>query len=94
MRLSVERRSSQEQLRRYLEEPLELFVPARLLQAVTVSLATMLVLLLVEQRTVGVLALILVGIFVFVVVCAHLVPLLIVRRNPDRVLALLLPSFS
>ena len=92
-RLSVERRNSQEQLRRYLEEPLELFIPARLLQAVTVSLATMLVLLFIEQRTVGVLALIFVGIFIFIVICSHLVPLLIVRQDPERVLTLLLPSF-
>ena len=30
----------------------------------------------------------------FVLVCEHLIPLLIVRRNPERVLSLLLPSFD
>ena len=93
LRLNVERRSSQEQLSHYLEEPLKLFVPARLLQAVTVSLATLLAVLLAEQRSAGVLALVLLGMMVFVIVFAHLVPLLIVRLNPERVLTMLLPSF-
>ena len=93
LRLNAERRASQEKLSHYLDEPLELFVPARLLQALTISLATLLSVLLVERPTPGGLALVLVGMFVFVIVFAHLVPLLIARRNPERVLALLLPSF-
>ena len=31
---------------------------------------------------------------VFVLVCEHLMPLVIVRRDPERVLELLLPSFE
>ena len=31
---------------------------------------------------------------VFVLVCEHLIPLAIVRRDPERVLELLLPSFE
>ena len=93
LRLSAERRGLQEVWSRYLDDPLELFVPARLLQAAVVSLATALAFLLVEQRTPGVLAFVLAGMIVFVVVFAHLVPLLIARRDPERVLDVLLPSF-
>ena len=93
LRLSAERHGAPESLSHYLGEPLQLFVPARLLQALTVSLAMMLALVLVAQRTPGVLALVLLGVIVFVIVFEHLVPLLIVRRSPERVLGLLLPSF-
>ena len=93
LRLSAERHGAPTSLSYYLEEPLRLFVPARLMQALTVSLATMLGLLLVGQRPAGVLALVLLGVVGFVIVFEHLVPLLIVRRRPERVLGLLLPSF-
>ena len=93
LRLSAERHGAPESLSYYLEEPLRLFVPARLMQALTVSLVTMLGLLLVGQRPAGVLALVLLGVVGFVIVFEHLVPLLIVRRRPERVLGLLLPSF-
>ena len=93
LRLSAERHGAPESLSYYLEEPLRLFVPARLMQALTVSLVTMLGLLLVGQRPAGVLALVLLGVVGFVIVFEHLVPLLIVRRRPKRVLGLLLPSF-
>ena len=58
LRLSAERHGVPTSLSYYLEEPLRLFVPARLMQALTVSLATMLGLLLVGQRPAGVLALV------------------------------------
>ena len=38
--------------------------------------------------------LLVVSMVVFVLVCEHLVPLAIVRRDPERVLELLLPSFE
>ena len=31
---------------------------------------------------------------VFILVCEHVLPLLIVRRNPERVLEVLLPPFD
>ena len=93
LRLNAERRGSHERLSHYLQEPLELFLPARLLQAATVSLATLLASFLAEQLSPGLFVLVLLGMMIFVVVFGHLVPLLITRRHPERVLAVLLPSF-
>ena len=93
LRLSAERHGPVEALHYYLEEPLRLFVPARLLQALIVSVVTMLGLLLVDQRSPAVLAVVFAGVVVFVLGCAHVIPILVARRDPERVLDVLLPSF-
>ena len=93
LRLSAERHGPEDTLHHYLEEPLRLFVPARLLQALIVSVVTMLGLLLVEQRSPAGLAVVFAGVVVFVLGCGHLIPILIARRDPERVLDILLPSF-
>jgi CBS domain containing-hemolysin-like protein len=68
-------------------------IPARLLLAsVTVAAATLL------ARQAGVdatgLPVVLGGTLLFVLVCEHIVPLLIVRHDPRRMLEVLLPSFD
>jgi putative hemolysin len=81
-------------LGRYLDDPLLLFVPVRLL---TATGWTLILVLLVRQIGVEAphLALtVLLSAVVLFVVCEQLIPLLIVRRDPERVLELLLPSFS
>lgn len=94
LRLLAERNGRSGALGRYLDDPLLFFVPVRLLIAlcwvlIVVSLA----------RGVGldaphrILTVVLGAVFLFVV-CEHLVPLLIVRRDPERVLEVLVPSFS
>ena len=101
MRLSLrlnaeraERHGRSEGLGYYLEEPVRLFVPARLLQAFTVAVATMLVMVEVSPLSPAALGLVFGGIVAFVVACGHVVPLLVVRRDPERVLEVLLPSFN
>jgi len=94
LRLSAERHGRLEALGQYLEEPLRLFVPVRLLQAVLVSVVTLLGVSLLERPEAGFLGLILLGVVLFVLVFAHLLPLLIVRRDPEQVLEILLPSFN
>jgi CBS domain containing-hemolysin-like protein len=94
LRLMAERSGRGDRLGRYLDEPLRLFLPARvLLAAITVSAAALV------ARTTGVdaargLPLLLVSILGFVIVCEHIIPLILVRRDPERVLDLLLPSFE
>jgi CBS domain containing-hemolysin-like protein len=94
LRLMAERSGRGDRLGRYLDEPLRLFLPTRvLLAAITVSAAALL------ARTTGVdaargLPLLLLSILGFVIVCEHIVPLIIVRSEPERVLDLLLPSFE
>ena len=92
LRLNAERHAQPGLLGHYLEEPARLFVTAGLLQAVTVALVTALAPLLVERRGPGV-WLVFAGLVVFVLACGHVLPLLVVRRSPERVLTVLLPSF-
>ena len=94
LRIMAERSDRGDALGRYLDEPLRLFLPARLLLAVITVVAAGLV-----ARVTGVdasrgLPLLILGMMAFVVICEHIVPLIIVRRDPERVLELLLPSFS
>ncbi len=93
LRLVVER-DARDRLGRYLDEPVRLFLPVRLMLGLVFSLATVLFALLISARSWHLIVLLLVTIAAFVIVCEHLIPLLIVRRNPERVLEVLLPSFD
>ena len=97
LRLNAERadrHGRQDGLGHYLEDPVRLFVPARLLQALTVAVATMLVMVETSARGPAALGVVFGGVVVFVVACGHVLPLLVVRRDPERVLEVLLPSFD
>lgn len=93
LRLQAERTGRDDLLGVYLDEPLKFFIPARLLQALFPALAVLLL-----ARVTGVdfargLPILLLSGLAFVVLCEHLVPLTLVRRDPERILHLLLPSF-
>ena len=92
LRLNAERRGQRGMLGDYLDEPVRLFAPASLLQAVAVLLAAVLSLRLAGDAGVG-RWLVLAGLVLLVPVCTWVVPLLVVRRHPERVLGALLPSF-
>jgi putative hemolysin len=93
LRLMAERSGRNDLLGGYLDDPLRLFVPARLLIGACVVAAAALAGGLPAaggaQRT----AVVLVVLAAFVVVGQHLAPRFIVRRDPERVLDLLLPVF-
>jgi len=91
LRLDAERRGSLDRLG-YLDDPLRLFVPVRVLQSVLVAVVAVLVMVAVDGRDAASLALLAAGLVTFVLVCGHLLPIVIVRRNPQRVLEVLLPS--
>jgi CBS domain containing-hemolysin-like protein len=94
LRLMAERGGRDDTLGWYLDEPLRLFLPARLLLAgITVTAVILLARVtgLDFARGIPVLA---VSSLIFVLVCEHLIPLLIVRRDPERVLELVLPVFD
>jgi CBS domain containing-hemolysin-like protein len=79
-------------LGRYLDDPVLLFVPVRLLMGLVVTVATVFtVKLLGPGKGLGFTVL---SMAAFVIVFEHLLPLLIVRRDPEKVLDWLLPSFS
>ena len=89
-----ERKIRPETLGHYLEDPVRLFVPARLLQALATIIATMLV--MVDSSLLGYPGLLIVfaGLVVLVVICGHVLPLILVRQSPERVIEILLPSFN
>jgi putative hemolysin len=94
LRLTVERDGRAKGLGPYLDNPPLLFIPVRLLISTIVTIATM----LWATRTGvtdlrGVLLLVL-AMAAFVIVFEHLIPLLIIRRDPEKVLIFLLPSFN
>jgi putative hemolysin len=94
LRLVAERSGRGEWLGRCLDEPLLLFVPVRLaIGAVTVGLVVLLAGLIGVDGTRRALGLAAAAIGL-VIACGHLIPLLLARNDPERVLDLLLPSFA
>jgi putative hemolysin len=93
-RLMAERGGRADRLGFYLDDPIQLFLPARLLLGIIFSLSTMFIVLLTGRAGLQSIGLLLLFVSVFILVCAHVLPLLIVRRNPERVLEVLLPPFD
>jgi len=94
LRLTAERSGRPGALSVYLDDPVLLFVPVRLLLGLANAAATALL-----ARAIGVerpesLMIVIVSVVAFVVIFELVLPLLIVGRDPERVLELLLPSFS
>ena len=94
LRLVAERTNRPGSLDKYLDDPLLLFIPVRLLLGIVACAATALV-----ARTTGVDGAHTVGFVVasaigFVLLFEVLVPLAVAGRDPERVLDLLLPTFE
>jgi putative hemolysin len=96
LRLMAERGRDDRLLGHYLDDPIELFVPARLLLGLAFSLATVLLAVLTGRSGISVVSIaeLLACVAIYIVICEHLLPSIIVRRNPERVLTVLLPSFT
>src|SRR5688500_18451276 len=94
LRLMAERGGRDDRLGFYLEDPIQLFVPARLLLGIIFSLATMFIAILTGRTGLQSIGMLLVFVAIFILVCEHVLPLLIVRRNPERMLEVLLPPFD
>ncbi len=92
LRLNAERQRQPGKLGEYLDEPVRLFAPAGLLQAVAVLLAVVLSLRLAGDETVA-RWLALAGLLLLVPACTWVIPLVVARRQPERVIGALLPSF-
>ena len=93
LRLDAERHDWLDRLG-YLENPVRLFVPLRFLEGVVIILVAAVTLLASEAQGVAEVAGVVGGLVVYVAVCGHLIPLRIARRDPVRVLELLLPSLQ
>jgi len=94
LRLVAERNGPGDKLGKYLNEPMRLFVPVRVWLGLDIIVVAIVLAATIGTTGAHTLALLVAGMFVFVFLCEHLVPLLIVRRNPEAVLDALLPSFT
>ncbi len=94
LRLVAERSDRPGALGTYLDDPVLLFVPVRLLLGLVTGVATALLARALGVERVDKLPVIVAGVAGFVIVCELLLPLLIVASNPEKVLELLLPTFA
>jgi putative hemolysin len=94
LRLMVERGGRDDRLGFYMDDPVQLFVPARLMLGLIFSLATVVFAVLTGAEGFSSIGMLLLFVAVFILLFEHVVPLFIVRRNPERVLELLLPPFD
>ena len=94
LRLTVERNGRAAGLGPYLDDPVLLFVPVRLMLGLIIAVTAITFATLTgvdDAKDPGVLLLSMAGFFI---VFEHLLPLLIVRRDPEQVLIRLLPTFK
>jgi magnesium and cobalt exporter, CNNM family len=94
LRLTAERSNRPGALGEYLDDPLLLFIPVRLLLGLVTGTVTALVARLVGVDGAHTLTFVIIAIAGFVIACELLVPLVIVGRDPERVLEVLLPTFA
>lgn len=93
LRLMAERGGRSDRLGHYLDDPLQLFVPVRVLIGVCTVLASALIAHISDVHDARSVATFIVSLIGFVVVCEHLLPMAIVRTDPERTLDVLLPAF-
>jgi len=93
LRLIAERSDRPGALAAYLDDPILLFAPVRLLLGLVTATATALLARGIGVESARPLVLVLISVAAFVIIFELLVPLVIVRRDPERVLELLLPTF-
>ena len=93
LRLAAERSDRPDSLATFLDEPLLLFIPLRLLLGAVTAAATTLIADAIGVGAAHKLTLILVSVLAFVIFCELLIPLVIIRRDPGHALDLLLPTF-
>jgi len=94
LRLMAERGGRSDRLGRYLDDPLQLFVPVRLLLGGCLVAAGVLIARVSDIRDARSIAVFVVSLAAFVIVCEHLIPALISRNDPEAVLDVVLPVFT
>jgi CBS domain containing-hemolysin-like protein len=93
LRIHAERTDRDDALGRYLEDPRRLFIPVRILISILTVIAVALLARVTGVGTQGFPILIL-SVIIFVLTCEHVIPLIMVRHDPERVLDVLLRSFD
>lgn len=93
LRIHAERTDRDDALGWYLDDPRRLFIPVRILFAIITVLSTALLARVTGVDPAG-FPLLVLSVIGVMLSCEHLIPLLIVRHDPERVLDVLLPSFD
>jgi putative hemolysin len=93
LRLLAEGSGRGPDLDRYLQEPLLLFLPLRTILGLVEGLTVLLLAGMIGTGTPAAMGMLVVSIIAFGAACEFLLPFLIVSRDPERVLEVVLPSF-
>jgi magnesium and cobalt exporter, CNNM family len=94
LRLMAERGGRSDRLGAYLDDPLQLFIPVRLLLSGCIIAAGVLIARVSDIHDPRSIAVFVVSLASFVVVCEQLLPAVISRHDPESVLDVLLPVFT
>ena len=94
LRLVAERGARSSRLGVYLDDPVQLFLPVRAMLGALHVAATICLARIIGIDTVQQIVLVLAAAAAFVIAFEHLIPSLIVRHDPERILDTLLPSFD
>ena len=94
LRLMAERGGRSDRLDPYLDDPLQLFIPVRLLLSGCIIAAGVLIARVSDIHDPRSIAVFVVSLASFVVVCEQLLPAVISRHDPESVLDVLLPVFT
>jgi len=94
LRLMAERGGRSDRLGRYLDDPLQLFIPVRLLLGGCLVATGVLIARISDIHDAKSVAIFVVSLAAFVVVCEHLLPSVISRHDPESVLDVVLPVFT
>ncbi len=93
LRLAAERSDRDDLLGTYLDDPMRLFIPTRLVLAIIYVVAGALLARVIGMQAGHGLPTLIGAMAVFALVSEHLVPLVIIRRDPEAVLSATLPAF-
>jgi CBS domain containing-hemolysin-like protein len=93
LRLIAEGSGQGPELDRYLQDPLRLFLPLRTVLGLIEGFTVLLLARMIGISNVSSVGLLAISMIAFGAVCEFLLPFLIVARDPEHVLELLLPSF-
>ncbi len=93
LRLLAEGSGRGPELERYLQEPLLLFLPLRAMLGLIEGFTVLLLARLIGVSSPGAVTVLAASMIAFGAICEFLIPFLIVSKDPERVLEVLLPTF-
>lgn len=94
LRLAAERSDRDDLLGSYLDDPMRLFIPIRLVLAIIYVVAGALLARVIAMQAGHGLPTLIGAMALFALVCEHLLPLVVIRHDPEAVLSAALPAFQ